>query len=441
MNPIVNLKLPKKQRPKGLFLFCNKCDKQYAHDGKVNCKCRSLVYKAKVHVSGTKGKVRLKVLAATDLKSALVEFIDYKEQLIQNSFQKVAMKKPLFVPTRLIDFFAYYIGYLNNVNVPKHKQKKREQKHINEVDRTFGQYEVALTANGIDCSILGFTEVNDLMVGFFHDHLLETLKLENKTYNNKIALLSAFTTHVIKQFGLVYQNPFLGVPDRVVNVKNESVRESEFEKLLEIVTPENGIQMKVIKTLKNPKKVNMYRPWLKQAYKFGLFTGGRSEDIVLLVWSDILLTPEGVFDTIKVVDHKIDSANNNLTSEKDRFYKYFAITKELGELLNEMGYDLYKCTNKYIIASEENVSRSFVSKIISESFSHYYKQLNTGKQVSFKHLRKAFMTKALEQFGEASVALTNHSSVSMTLKRYHDRAVTRDAAKQNFSVFGKQNEK
>jgi len=441
MNPTVNLKLPKKQRPKGLFLFCNKCDKQYSHDGKVNCKCGSLVYKAKVHVSGTKDKVRPKVLVATDLKSALVEFIDYKEQLKQNNFQKVEMKKSVFVPTRLIDCFAYYIGYLNNVDVPKHKQKKREQKHINEVDRTFGQYEAALTANGIDCSILGFTEVNDLMVGFFHDHLLETLKLENKTYNNKIALLSAFTTHVIKQFGFDYQNPFLGVPDRVVNVKNESVRENEFERLLEIVTPENGVQMKVIKTLKNPKKVNWYRPWLKQAFKFGLFTGGRSEDIVLPVWSDIMLTPEGAFDTIKVVDHKIDSANSHLTSEKDRFYKYFAITKELGELLKEMGYDLYKGTNKYIIAPEENVSRSFVAKVISESFSHYYKQLNTGKQVSFKHLRKAYHTAALQEYGEASTALTGHANVNMTQKRYHDKKVTRDDARQNFSVFPKKNQK
>jgi hypothetical protein len=137
------------------------------------------------------------------------------------------------------------------------------------------------------------------------------------------------------------------------------------------------------------------------------------------------------------VDHKIDSANSHLTSEKDRFYKYFAITKELGELLREMGYDLYKGTDKHIIAPEECVSRSFVAKVISESFSHYYKQLNTGKQVSFKHLRKAYHTAALQEYGEASTALTGHTNVSMTQKRYHDKQVTRDDAKNNFSVFGR----
>jgi hypothetical protein len=437
MNQMTNLKLPKKLRPKGLFLFCNRCDKEYSDDRKVKCTCGCMVYKAKIHVAGTKHGLRKKTLEATNFKDALKEFLDFKEGLEANSYQRIEIKKTIIAPTLLNDCQETYINFLNNVGVPKHKQKKREQKHINEVVRTFGQFNTGLAENGIDCRILKFTDVNDEMVGFFHEHLLETLKLENKTYNNKIALLSAFTTHIISKFKFDYENPFLGVPDRVVNVRNESVRENEFEKLLEIVTPENGVQMKIIKTLKNPKKVSMYRPWLKVAYKFGLFTGGRSEDIVLPKWTDVLVSPEGAFDTIKVIDHKIDSANSHLTSEKDRIYKYFPITKELGDLLKEMGYEQYKGTDKYIIAPEENVSRSFVSKLISESFSHYYKQLDTGKQVSFKHLRKAYHTAALQEYGEASTALTGHTTVNMTIKRYQDQQVTRDDAKENFSVFGK----
>ena len=438
MNQQTNLKLPSKGRPKGLFLFCNGCDTHYTDDRKIRCKCNRLVYKAIVHVSGTKSKTRPKVLQATDFKSALSEFIDFKDQVTANGFQKIEIKETVTnVPSRLIECFAYYIGFLNNEGVVAHKQKKREQKYINEVDRTFSQFQEALTNNGVDCSILKFTEVNDIMIGFLHDHLLKTLKLENKTYNNKMGLLSGFTSHIISTFELNYKNPFLGVPSRVVNVIVESVEENEFEQLLAIITPENGVAMKIIKTLKNPKKVTMYRPWLKHAYKFALFTGGRSEDIVLPQWKDIQLTVDGKFDTIKVVDHKIDSANNNLTSEKDRFFKYFAITKELAELLFEMGYEIYKGSEKYIIAPEDSVSRSFVSKLISESFTHYYKQLNTGKKVSFKEIRKAFMTEALKQYSDSSVALTNHSTISMTLKRYNNKKVTRDDAKENFSVFGK----
>ena len=109
----------------------------------------------------------------------------------------------------------------------------------------------------------------------------------------------------------------------------------------------------------------------------------------------------------------------------------------MAELLFEMGYEIYKGSEKYIIAPEDSVSRSFVSKLISESFTHYYKQLNTGKKVSFKEIRKAFMTEALKQYSDSSVALTNHSTISMTLKRYNNKKVTRDDAKENFSVFGK----
>jgi hypothetical protein len=122
-------------------------------------------------------------------------------------------------------------------------------------------------------------------------------------------------------------------------------------------------------------------------------------------------------------------------STNERFYKYFAITKELKELLIEMDYEKYKGTDKYIIAPEEQMKRSHVSVLISKSFTHYYKQLNTGKQVSFKHLRKAFMTSALLEFGEASSALTNHTTINMTNKHYHDKEVTRDKARENFSVF------
>jgi hypothetical protein len=57
-------------------------------------------------------------------------------------------------------------------------------------------------------------------------------------------------------------------------------------------------------------------------------------------------------------------------------------------------------------------------------------------QVSFKHLRKACHTAALQVYGEASTALTGHATVNMTQKRYHVKRVTRDDAKENFSVFG-----
>jgi integrase len=435
MNPRTNLELPKKDRPKGLFLFCNKCDRQYSHDKKVKCKCGALVYKAKIHVAGTTHGIKPKVLQATNFKDAVQEILDFKELLKNNGYQKIEIKKSASSPTRLIECFAYYMGYLNNVGVPLHKHKNRDPKYIGKFDFLFEQYKTVLELHDIDWKILKFTEVNDDMVGYIHDHFLKTLEYSNKTYNNNMALLSAFTTHIIKEFNLDYKNPFLGVPDRVVTPKVASVKENEFVKLLEIVTAENGIQMKTLKSRKNMKKTNHYKPWLKWGFRLGLYTGGRSEDIVELKWNDVLVQEDGKFDTLRTIDHKIDSANSNITSETERFVKYFAITKELGDLLLEMGYDRYKGTDKYILAPEDGLKRSNISGILSRSFSHYYSQLNTGKNVTFRNLRKTFMTSALREFGEASTALTNHANISMTIKHYQDKEVTRDEAKQSFSVF------
>ncbi|MBX3165145.1 MAG: hypothetical protein KF900_11765 [Bacteroidetes bacterium] len=437
MNQTKNLRLPEKERPYGLYLFCNGCKNLYSNEKKVKCKCGKLVYKAQIHIPGTGKQVKPMILETDNFHEAVQLFYNFKNELKRNSFQKISIKKEDSTPTRLIECFAYYMGYLNNVGVPSHKQKTRAPKYISKYDHLFEQYKDALADNGVDWKILKFIEVNDQMIGFIHDYFLVKHGYANKTYNNNMGLLSAFTTHVINKFKLDYQNPFLGVPDMVVTPKVKAIGEHEFTNLLNLITPENGIQMKTLKTRKNQKKVNHFKPWLKYAFKLGLFTGGRSEDIVELKWSDIRLQEDGKFDTLETIDHKIDSANSHRISETDRITKCFAITQELGELLLEMGYEKYKGTSKYIIAPEDGLKRSNVAGIISRSFSHYYSLLNTGKAITFRNLRKTFMTSAYKEFGLASTALTNHKSPSMTDKHYYDKEVTRDEAKENFSVFKK----
>lgn len=437
MSRIINLKLPKTNRPKGLFLYCNTCKRHYAHDRKVKCPCGDLTYKAVIHVKGTQNNRKCQVLESKNFKDVLQEFLNFKDQLETNEYQKVKIDHDLSIPERLIECFAYYMGYLNNEGVPAHKQKKRDPKYIAKFDLLFEQYKEALDINGVDWKILKFTQVTELMVGYVHDYFLNNKGYANKTYNNNMGLLSGFTTHIINKFNVQYKNPFLGTPDMIVTPKTTAIRETEFDRLLELITPDNGIQMKTLKTRKTQKKTNHYKPWLKFAFRFGLYTGGRSEDIVELKWSDISLDEKGMFNTLKTIDYKIDSANSNRTSKEERLFKYFAITNELGNLLVEMGYEQYKNSDKYIIAPEDGLKRSNVAGIISRSFSHYYNQLNTGKTITFKNLRKTFMTSALREFGVASTALTNHTTVSMTNKHYYDKEVTREEAKQRFSVFKK----
>ena len=435
MKPTQNLKLPKKDRPKGLYLFCNSCKRTYSNDKDIKCKCKKLVYKARIHVAGTSTGLIPKTLKANNFIDAVKQFYDFKEHLVNNSFQKVEIKSSPAKPKRLVECFAYYMGFLHNENVPKHKRKERDPVHIRKVDYAFELFSEALSTNGINVVILNFSDVNDDMVGYIHEYLLIEKRYSNKTYNNTMALLRTFASHIIKEFRFEHINPFLGVPDLLVTPKITSVRENEFNELLKIISPENGVEKRKQKGRENLRTTNWYKPWLSFAFRLGLYTGGRSEDVVKLKWSDVILGEDGTFDTLKTIDYKNDKANSNKTSATERMFKFFAITKELGNLLIDNGYEQYKNSDKYIIAPEDQLKRSNVARIISGAFTHYYRQLNTGREVTFRNLRKTFITSALMEFGAASTALTNHKNIDISVKHYQDKEVTRDEAKQNFSVF------
>src|SRR5688572_2876787 len=96
-------KLPKKDRPKGLYLYCNSCKRKYSEQNKISCRCPELVYKAIVHVTGTRNTVKSKVFHTTDFQKAVNEFHSFKAELQKNGFQKVPIHKEQFVPERLLE--------------------------------------------------------------------------------------------------------------------------------------------------------------------------------------------------------------------------------------------------------------------------------------------------------------------------------------------------
>lgn len=431
-------KLPKKERPVGLFLFCNKCHKQYINDSVIKCRCNQLVYRARVHVSGTKKGERKLILEAKNFEDAFVEFKKFKNTLIKNSFQKFEIKQTEYKPVLLIECFAYYMGYLNNVNVAVHKMKIRTPAYIKKFEYDFNTFKDALQLYGINANILKFSDINDIMVGYVHEYLLDVKKYANKTYNGTMSNYSGFTTHIINKFKYDYTNPFLGVENRHTTSENVSLNETEFHNLLEIITPENGLRIKVKKGRKD-SYVNLYRDWLKHGILIGLFTGGRSEEIVELKWSQIQLKDDKSFDRFKIIHYKIERANSHLVSKNDRITKDVVITKELGDFLIELGYESLKESDDYIIAPK-SLNRRSVGRDLSTGFNFYYKKLNTGKEVTFKNLRKTYITSAVNQFGLGAMAISGHGNFETIKNHYYDKEVVKKEAQSTFSVFKKKKE-
>ena len=109
------------------------------------------------------------------------------------------------------------------------------------------------------------------------------------------------------------------------------------------------------------------------------------------------------------------------------------------ELLLELGYEKYKGTDKYILAPELETDRKDVMPVtLSRAFSHYYDQLNTGKHLKYKSLRKTYITNLSIYMSGNAKAITGHSDDAVIERHYLDKIVIAKAA-QGYEVWAVQN--
>ena len=81
-----------------------------------------------------------------------------------------------------------------------------------------------------------------------------------------------------------------------------------------------------------------------------------------------------------------------------------------------------------------------MSDILSRGFTHYYVQLNTGRKLTFKCLRKTYITNLEIFMGSGNTkAITGHSNDQVIERSYIDRKEMAKAA-QGYSVFSKEKE-
>lgn len=429
------LSLSKKNKTPGLYLYCNKCKTYYKDDtfkGKENkCKCwenNTLVYKAQVHVPGTKHKVKIKILEAKNPHDALTEFLEFKTDLIKSSFQNHVTVRETSTPTLIIDCMVLYIAFLRNEGVPAHKRKVRTEKHIQEVERFFKYFIDTLKEKKIDATIFRFEELNDDIVGYVHEHILEKRNFKNKTYNKFMSIMRIFYTYINEKYKFRLENPFKGASMRLPDPKVETISKKEFDNLLKIISPENGI----IYMPRTKEKKNLYKSWLASAYKLGVFTGRRREEIVRFKFSDIKHDEYGNISYLECEHLKVDRAKG--VNEEAKTYVRISASKGLISLLYELGYEENKDSNHYILAPNETMQRATMMDLISKSFSHFYNQLGTGKKVLFKHLRKTYISAAYKKYGEKARILTKSSDLKVIEQNYTDFKVLLDA-NDDFNVF------
>lgn len=430
------LKIPKTKRVPGLFTYCTKCKKRTGNgvcgqteksiDACSNKK--SHVFKVSFKIPMT-NSVKTRNLETRSLYEAAKQAYQFREELEDNNYNiPENNQQEEFQYTILVDTMSMYIDFLNNIGVPEHLKKQRSKAHINEVLRIFNRFTKVLTTEGYNLELFEVTQINQYIIGKYHHYLLDFEKYSNKTYNKHISTMRQFLNWLIEKKGYDIKNPFVDVTALPTSNRNETITKLEFEELIAVITPDNSRDMRV-KYYKY-----YYKDWLASAFKLALYTGLRREEFLSLKWSSIECNEEGLPILIKVPNFKVIRLVDGIRTESTRT-KWVPIIPELMDLLvNHLNMELYRDTDRYLVANDDTIDRASLPLFVSRAFGHFWNITGIDRKVKLNDLRNTYITELFKQFGDSAAVITDHSDIR-TVKKHYTKAKLVSEAASGFRVF------
>ncbi len=448
-----------KKSTSGLFIYCGKCRTLVGKVCKDNdktpiSKCKfSDRHKYKVVYYASPTERRTKILETRDYDTAVQQAIEFKKKIRgqveeknlsdaleiivpQDKIEEVRQEIHTQEPEKeynLTSLMARYIGFLSGDPeiVVSFRRRVRSKKHIQDTARVFKYFAIALKKKNYPVESMRVDAVTEKMIECFHDALLER-KFSNSSYNKAFVIFTSFYNYLIGE-GYEIRNPFKIIPRRAISTgKSQTINREEWERLLEIIKkPELGVE-----TLSNGRKKYYFKRWLGDCFKISLYTGRRNFEISRMTFADIFEDKDGTLLYIRTEDYKIN--NQRGIAEDDIEHKkhiYIPIHDALRSLLIQLGYERYKGTGRYLVAGDEEMDRDTVKVLMSRAFTHYYKQLNTGKDLSFKCFRKTYISQLSGFMGiDNARIITSHSQTKVMSDFYINHKYISLTAK-NFQLF------
>ncbi|WP_025740876.1 site-specific integrase [Aquimarina pacifica] len=328
----------------------------------------------------------------------------------------------------LFDAQLDYLDFYADIGVPEHKKKNISKGRQQAVARVLKLFNEALEVNNIDKKgLLRVDRLNDMYVGYFHKYLDDYAA---NTYNRMMYALGGFYKWALQTYRLNSINPFESFEKKVTVHNKETITEEEFEGLLKQITPENGKAEKITKS--RIQKLNWYTPYLKDAFRLAIHTGGRREEIYALKWN-MIKESNGKPIFIEIPNLKV--MRNPKFKNKVVPPKIIPITKGFKDLIDQLGYQEYKGSDQNLIFQDRKKPIStWMKERLSGGFSHFYKQLNTGKELDFKCLRKTLLTYLKKAMKGDARLLSSHSTDEVLDTHYVDHRII-DKAIKEFQIF------
>jgi integrase len=434
------LKIPAKYNRCGIKVKCLKCKWQLGdgkcHENKDDLKSISKCCHKEKHrfnlvvcVPNTKNSRRMKILETSDFDEALVELSDFKKELQASGYQKPIEVKMVEVSNTLVELIADYLDFQSGENTPGHLVRIRDKDHISDCKRTLQRFCLSLSDKGYNLQNLEITNIKDIELGHFHDYLIEKHKFPkgSDSYNRHFRIGKAFINWCIKNREINMFNPFTKVELNKTNrVKNKEILdEIEFHNLLQVVTEENGLDQNPIR-----KRQNVYFPWLKTAFRLGLETGLRNDEIIRIKWSD-LAKIDSKLNAFEINDFKVN--RKQFGTEYGPNKKIVPITASFMDLLVELGFEDKVGLDETILNVPEYTNIVTIEKAISRAFTHYIKQVS-NRFLQFKNLRKTFISHLVMLLGDKAKIFTGHSDDEVMMRHYISEAFIAGGLK-DFRVF------
>lgn len=128
---------------------------------------------------------------------------------------------------------------------------------------------------------------------------------------------------------------------------------------------------------------------------------------------------------LKIERQKGEGYNENVAP------KIIPITKSLKKLLYRMGYENKKGQNEYLLSPDRtNTSTYAIIDNLSKGFTHFYKLLNTGKNLQLTSLRKTYLTYLSATLQGDTKSLSSHATNDVLQKHYIDERIVGKGVKE-----------
>lgn len=408
------MKLPKDKVP-GMHLFCtkHKCSKvlspktKCSHKGVLasNCPFKDKhVFQSRIWNKLT-GKTD-KVKSWPEIKEGsefLIEHIKYKQELKDNDYNVIQEEKPKTKPVLLHELINMYLDYLMDVGVPEQEKAHRSKSYISDEKRYLKTF-LKVVGEKFKLSQILISGVNSKMVEMLYNYL-NTQDYKPRTWNAHFNSGAKFINWLSKQ-GYELENHFAKVTRRPEAKDPQIIEQSEFEHLLSLVCPENGIE---IVGVKRKEKKQRYKEWLKNWFMMSVLTGGRPQDISLMKCGHV------DNNYIIIPNHKVNN------KEKININKcYPPMIAELHDLCYKLKvYD--RDPEEYIFEPKRNNRKTLASQA-NEGFRQFWKQTGIEKEdITLYTLRRTYITRMIIEKGDKGAGI-HHKKLDTAYHHYFGKS-------------------